>query len=57
MRAGVTKRSQRILGWNERFLLVMMILDDVLFRNFRERERGVGERERIKIKVCAVLKA
>ena len=34
-RDGMTERDQRILGWIETFLLVIEVLDDVLFRNFR----------------------
>lgn len=49
------KRNQKILRWNETFLLVVKILDTVLFRDFRVRE-GRRRVEEEKVKVSAVLK-
>jgi hypothetical protein len=49
------KRSQRILRWNETFLLVIEILDTVLLVNLREGRQAKRKREE-KVKVSAGLK-
>ena len=49
------KRNQRILRWNETFLLVIEILDTVLLVNLREGRQAKRKREE-KVKVSAGLK-